>query len=61
MILRCRNLQRMKNHPRKGGRARREQATPRTNKEAGSMSWSRREFGTCSRNIKNEGGETSEK
>jgi hypothetical protein len=31
-----------------------------THKEAGSMSWLRREFGTCSRSIKNEGGETSE-
>ena len=32
-----------------------------THKEAGSMSWLRREFGTCSRSIKNKGGETSEK
>jgi len=32
------------------------QGVRRTDKEAGSMSWLRREFGTCSRNIKNEGG-----
>ena len=61
MIPRYRNLLRMKNRPRKVGRARRLQRTPRTNREAGSMSWLRREFGTCSRNIKDEGGGTSEK
>jgi transposase-like protein len=33
----------------------------RTHKETGSMSWLRREFGICSRSIKNEGGETGEK
>ena len=33
----------------------------RTHKEAGSMSWLRGEFETCSRNIKNEGGGISEK